>query len=150
MQGSVSAIFLKLDSAIRNCGITIVMGTLDELNEKFEESFDKKIEKFIVSESCKHFKVSVSDVLTSADLYGQPLVARNMCVVLMNTHLKEYSKLKIAKVLKKETRKSVYSALDGFMQMNRKIKHEREFLDAYEVLNSAIETYRTQLTLVNK
>lgn len=145
---SVPSLMMKFTYAIENYGVGFVMEKLDEMNRQCENNHEKKLENFIIAECCKQYGVDVDDVKTNNTIKGEALTARNMCFVQIKKHLDGYSYLQIAKALKKNSPNSVQRTLDEYIKMSPKIKHEREFLELFDILNARIKVYKNQ-TLVH-
>ena len=72
-----------------------------------------------------------------------------MCRVLIKKHLVDYTHEEIAKIFKKQPNQ-VSLAVNRFTSMNTKIKHEKEFLEDFSRLNSAIKDYKTQINQLHE
>lgn len=147
MNQSASSLLLKISYAIDNYGYDVVVGKIDEINEGTNIKLNKEIEAFIISESCKYFKVNKGDVIQSLRIKPRFIPARNMCVVLLKSNM-EYTDLEVSKIVKKETHVTVAKIMSEFTKMNPKIKHEKEFLDAYKILHDKVNTFRVQIKLL--
>ena len=148
MNQNAASLFLKLSHAIDNFGYDIVVGKIDEINAGTEIKLNKEIEAFIISESCKYFSVPKTEVIKSVRVSQKAIPARNMCIVLLKKHLNNHTDLEIEKIVKKDTHKTVEFIMSEFTKMNPKIKHEKEFLDAYEILHDKVNTFRVQIKLL--
>jgi len=144
----VSSLLLKLNMAIENLGITVVMGKLDEINESSKPSTDKELSHFIISECCKKYNISKDEMTKNSFVRGEALVCRNMCFVLMNRHIQSYTHLDIANSLNRKARTVVGIAINDFLQMEDKVKYERDFKQNYKELNDIVNTHKNQLFLL--
>jgi hypothetical protein len=141
---STPTVMLRIGRALDNYGVGVVMDKLSELGDLNITKNDKEIESFIISETCKTYMVDRAEISTSKNVRGVALTARDMCFVLLKKHIEDYTHDDIAKIFKKKENQ-VSLALKRFTSMNTKIKHEKEFIEEFSRLNTAIKEYKNQL-----
>lgn len=140
-----SALFLKLYTAISHFGEEYVVGKIDEINESAGISPDKKIEDKIISDCCRHYGVDRCDILKKTHISNATAsTARSMCVVLLKKHLKNHTEMAIARIINRG-RTPVNKAIRDFtsFKSTSKSKYEREFLEAYDILNKGIIAFKS-------
>lgn len=143
MRGT-SALLLKVSQVVDIVGADALIDSLETIIENSSASgYLKQIETFIISETCTFYGVPKSS-LYKPRVGGDELTARNMCFVLFSNHLTGYSHRSIGKIFGK-TNVSVSNVLKQFSGMNAKIKHEREFISAYELLNGKVKAYKKEI-----
>lgn len=140
---STPALMLKFGRVLDIVGADVVMAKLDEIERSAPNNNAKTIETFIISEVCTRYKTTVSAIKKSR-VDGDELLARNLCFVLLDKHMDGLSHEKIGRILDK-TFLPVSMALKQFSAMSTKIKHEREFIEAYNDLNTKIRAFKISI-----
>jgi chromosomal replication initiation ATPase DnaA len=139
------ALMIKLGRVLGIVGTDVVMAKLDEIERDSPESYNQKIERFIVDEVCIRYNVS-RESLNKNRVDGDCLLARNLCFVLIEKHVEEYSMDKVAKIFGKQA-SMVSIAIKQFSNMRPHIKHEREFLTAYNEINTKVKEFKKDLII---
>ena len=137
------ALMLKLGRVLGIVGADVVMAKLNEIEMESPSSFNKDIEEYVISEVCLKYNTSRNDLMKPR-VQGDDLSARNLCFVLLSKHLESTSYDSIGKSFGKSFA-SVSTAIKDFSQMRPHIKHEREFIDAYNDLNVKVRDYKRSI-----
>lgn len=137
---STPALMLKFARVLSIVGIDTVMSKLDELEQSAPNTVNKEVEAYIITIVCSQYKTSLS-AIRKPRVDGDELIARDMCFVLFDKHLDGMSHQKIADILDKSNT-AVSNALKKFSKMDKKIKHEREFVEIYYDLNEKVKSFK--------
>lgn len=140
---STASLMVKFGRVLGIVGADVVMAKLDEIEQSAPNNNSKTIETFIISEVCTRYRTTVS-AIKKPRVDGDDLLARNLCFVLLDKHMDGLSHEKIGRILDK-TNLPVSNALKQFSAMSTKIKHEREFIEAYNDLNTKIRAFKISI-----
>lgn len=140
---STPVLMLKFARVLGLVGADVVMAKLDEIEQTSPNNNAKTIENYIISTVCTRYNTTPK-AIRKPRVDGDELLARNLCFVLLEKHMDGYSHERIGRILDK-TSLPVSNALKQFSQMGTRVKHEREFIEAYNELNPKVRAFKNSI-----
>jgi len=137
---TITSFVSRLYTTIQKVGIKKVLNKLNELNMPEFSNYEKEVKNFIICKTLEVYDVVLEDI-NKKHVRGLPIVARTMCFIQLKKHL-NFSHKQIALMFGRDTHSLVSNALKEFNTKKISIKHDKEFIDNFKLINEEVNNFK--------
>lgn len=149
-QVEILEFFREVQRVITKHGLQKVLNQLRRIQNDFDNTFEKEIFNFILSETASHYQIEINDILNSKKR-GTISEARRMSFALMKEHL-PFTDEEIGYYFGGRSRQYVNKELTGLPINQEKVatKQQARFVDDFLMLTISVVKFKNEYNLINK
>lgn len=149
-QVEILEFFREVQRVISKHGLQKVLSQLRKIQNDFDNTIEKEIFDFILTETANHYKIEINDILNSKRR-GVISEARRMSFALMKEHL-PFTDEEIGYYFGGRSRQYVNKELTGLPINQDKLatKQQVKFVDDFIMLTTSVVKFKNEYNLNNK
>jgi hypothetical protein len=149
-QVEILEFFREVQRVISKHGLQKVLSQLRKIQNDFDNTIEKEIFDFILTETANHYKIEINDILNSKRR-GVISEARRMSFALMKEHL-PFTDEEIGYYFGGRSRQYVNKELTGLPINQDKLatKQQVKFVDDFIMLTTSVVRFKNDYNLNNK
>jgi hypothetical protein len=149
-QVEILEFFKEVQRVISKHGLQKVLSQLRKIQNDFDNTIEKEIFDFILTETANHYKIEINDILNSKRR-GVISEARRMSFALMKEHL-PFTDEEIGYYFGGRSRQYVNKELTGLPINQDKLatKQQVKFVDDFMMLTTSVVRFKNDYNLNNK
>jgi hypothetical protein len=149
-QVEILEFFREVQRVISKHGLQKVLSQLRKIQNDFDNTIEKEIFDFILTETANHYKIEINDILNSKRR-GVISEARRMSFALMKEHL-PFTDEEIGYYFGGRSRQYVNKELTGLPINQDKLatKQQVKFVDDFMMLTTSVVRFKNDYNLNNK